>query len=257
MAECCDLQKPLTKEICGLKEAIAELEQNTGHPPLEVTFGPAANSFDEEVQLLHVQTYNIPTIPDPEVVTTADDAGRVGLAPTKTNSLLIQTSDVTNSNRSIWAATGTSPGNWVLKVGSLGAQNASAVAITGGTITGITDLAVLDGGTGASSAAGARVNLAIATQTPVGSAINWNLGSSWFEEISANTVYTFSNEADDLAIMVMVASTGAYTVTWPAGILWPGGTPHVHSGSGFTDAYAFVRNGGITYASVVAGYTTP
>ena len=40
------------------------------------------------------------------------------------------------------------------KVGTLGTmstQNATAVAITGGTITGITDLAVADGGTGASS----------------------------------------------------------------------------------------------------------
>jgi hypothetical protein len=40
------------------------------------------------------------------------------------------------------------------KVGTLGtmaSQNATAVAITGGTITGITDLAVADGGTGAST----------------------------------------------------------------------------------------------------------
>ena len=36
-------------------------------------------------------------------------------------------------------------------VGTMASQNASAVAITGGTITGITDLTVADGGTGASS----------------------------------------------------------------------------------------------------------
>lgn len=36
-------------------------------------------------------------------------------------------------------------------IGTMAAQNANAVAITGGTVTGITDLAVADGGTGASS----------------------------------------------------------------------------------------------------------
>jgi hypothetical protein len=44
-------------------------------------------------------------------------------------------------------------------LGTLSLQNANSVSITGGSITGITDLAVADGGTGASTAAGARVNL--------------------------------------------------------------------------------------------------
>jgi hypothetical protein len=42
-----------------------------------------------------------------------------------------------------------------------GTYTMTAVKITGGTITGITDLAVADGGTGASSAADARTNLAV------------------------------------------------------------------------------------------------
>lgn len=50
----------------------------------------------------------------------------------------------------VYVATSTSD---VGDLGTMATQNANAVAITGGTVTGITDLAVADGGTGASTAA--------------------------------------------------------------------------------------------------------
>jgi len=50
-----------------------------------------------------------------------------------------------------------------LGLGSIAVQNANAVSIAGGTISGITDLAVADGGTGASNAPDARTNLGLGT----------------------------------------------------------------------------------------------
>ncbi|QHJ79524.1 MAG: hypothetical protein [Caudoviricetes sp.] len=46
-----------------------------------------------------------------------------------------------------------------LGLGSISTQSSSGVSITGGSVTGITDIAVSDGGTGASTASAARANL--------------------------------------------------------------------------------------------------
>lgn len=56
-----------------------------------------------------------------------------------------------------------------LGLGNMAVQNKTAVDITGGSIAGITDLAVADGGTGASNAAQARTNLGLATVANTGS----------------------------------------------------------------------------------------
>ena len=59
-----------------------------------------------------------------------------------------------------------------LGLGTIATQASSNVTITGGSISGITDLAVADGGTGSSTASGARTNLsAVGYTTTTGSAI--------------------------------------------------------------------------------------
>lgn len=54
-------------------------------------------------------------------------------------------------------------GNLVLAPDGTGSVSISKVAVTGGTISGISDLAVADGGTGASTASDARTNLGLGT----------------------------------------------------------------------------------------------
>jgi hypothetical protein len=77
-------------------------------------------------------------------------------------------------------------------LGTMSTQNASSVAITGGSITGITDLAVADGGTGASDAAGARTNLNAANQATT---ITAGTGLSGGGDLSANRTLSITNTA--------------------------------------------------------------
>jgi len=66
-----------------------------------------------------------------------------------------------------WVAESGATARTSLGLGTMATQAASSVTITGGSITGITDLAVADGGTGASDAGTARTNLGLAIGTDV------------------------------------------------------------------------------------------
>lgn len=74
---------------------------------------------------------------------------------------------ITASGRALIDDASTTAQRSTLGLGSIATQAASAVAVTGGTITGITDLALADGGTGASTAASARTNLGVPGSTDV------------------------------------------------------------------------------------------
>jgi len=73
----------------------------------------------------------------------------------------------TSFARSIASGTTAAEVRATLGLGTLATQDASSLVISGGTISGITDLAIEDGGTGASSAADARTNLGLVIGTDV------------------------------------------------------------------------------------------
>ena len=81
------------------------------------------------------------------------------------------------------------PASGITGLGTMSTQNANNVAITGGSITGITDLAVADGGTGASNAANARINLGVST---TGTSILYGDGAGSFSNVTIGSGVSFT-----------------------------------------------------------------
>jgi hypothetical protein len=81
--------------------------------------------------------------------------------------LAVTDSNFIVGNGTTWVAESGATARTSLGLGSIATQSAASVTITGGSISGITDLAVADGGTGASDAATARTNLGLAIGTNV------------------------------------------------------------------------------------------
>jgi hypothetical protein len=86
----------------------------------------------------------------------------------------------------------------VTTVGTMAVQNSNSVTITGGTITGITDLAVADGGTGASTAAQARINLGVPDAANI--SITGTGGLTGGGNLSANSTISIATNSNGYGV---------------------------------------------------------
>jgi len=77
-----------------------------------------------------------------------------------------------------------------LGLGSLATQASDSVSITGGSVTGVTDIAIADGGTGASTEAGARSNLLPSYSGNGSKVLALNSGGTDVEWVTQSQVFT-------------------------------------------------------------------
>jgi hypothetical protein len=116
-----------------------------------------------------------------------------------------------------------------LGLGSISTQSASAVAISGGTITGITDLTIEDGGTGASNATAARANLGLTIGSdvqpyhPTLSALTVATGTA-----SGNGIFVRTSSGA-VSVRTFVAGTNISSITNADGVA---GNPTINGSTG-------------------------
>jgi len=171
------------------------------------------------------------------------------------------------------------------KVGTLGtmaSQNATAVAITGGTITGITDLTVADGGTGASSITANSVILGNGTSALSGNLIapstsgnvltsngtTWTsatpagigVGQTWQDVTSSRASGTTYTNSTGKPIFISVngsgaPNNGAMSMTIDGVLIGRQGFQSISSGTSNATMTAIVPNGSTYKVDNVSGWS--
>lgn len=129
----------------------------------------------------------------------------------------ISTADITGLLPIANGGTGSSTASaarTALGLGSIATQASNSVSITGGSITGITDLAIADGGTGASTAANARTNLGLSSMAQQSAdSVNITGGSVANSSISAAQITGSTISTSDIVLIAantqIVSAEGA------------------------------------------------
>ena len=124
-------------------------DAGTARTNLGLAIGTNVQAYDAGLQSISGLT----TTADRMIYTTASDVYAVTTLTAAGRAILDDADAATQRN--------------TLGLGSIATQSAASVSITGGSISGISDLAVTDGGTGASDASAARTNLGVAIGTNV------------------------------------------------------------------------------------------
>jgi hypothetical protein len=93
-------------------------------------------------------------------------------------------------NGTAWVAESGATARTSLGLGSIATQDSNSVSITGGSVTGITDLAIADGGTGASTASVARGNLLPSYSGNGSKVLALNSGGTDVEWVTQSQVFT-------------------------------------------------------------------
>ena len=221
--------------------------------PTNLTGATINSTYD---QLLHVD--DGPTATEKVVYsgTGVATAMKIGTVSASVGNVQLDTNTIRTLNTN---------GNLILSPNGTGTVSISNAAITGGTITGITDLAIADGGTGASTATNARTNLGlgtIATQNAnnvaiTGGAISGVTFSGTFSGITSidSATFTTSNLVTGVTLNGNTLSADGTDTNIDINIT-PKGTgevnlPKVDIDSGAIDGTAI----GATSASTIKGTT--
>jgi hypothetical protein len=218
---------------------------------LGLAIGTDVQAYDAGLQSISSLT----TVPDQYLYTTAADVYAPGTITAAGRALLDDADAATQRT--------------TLGLGSIATQEASNVSITGGSVTGITDLAIADGGTGASTAANARINLGLgtlATQSGTfsGTSSGTNTGDQTIAltgDVTGTGTGTFAATiADDAVTGAKLADSSATVVSGnaPSGVGAFTGQQWLNTNTGFTyiwDGSLWQRTAGLQ--TITFSDTTP